>query len=381
MHLRSLEIATGRVLGPCEEPLALGPDPAETPIEALEQSLLPALLRTPCAISFTGGRDSSAVLATAVRLARREGLPPPVPVTLEFPGIPSADEREWQELVLRHLRLRDRVRIEVECEEGELDLLGPAARGLLERHGLLWPPNVLLAVKQAEWARGGAAVSGLEGDGLLGRWPWAGAVGLWSWPPRVSRAGCGAAALAVAPRPLRERIALARMPKMPWLSARGEAELRALVAEELHSIPRTWSGWVSWWSNRRYVEMLRAAFGVLATENEVLAVHPLMEKRFLAALAKAGGRGGFGDRRGAMQALFGDLLPPEIVNRTTKAATFTQLCWGPHSRAFVAEWDGRGAGPLVDAERLRAVWSDPAPDERSALLLQSVWLARRSAEA
>ncbi|MGN6557516.1 MAG: asparagine synthase-related protein [Solirubrobacterales bacterium] len=381
MRPRPVEIATGRVLGPCDEPVALDPAPARTPVEALELSLLPALLRTPCAISFTGGRDSSAVLAVATRLARREGLTPPVPVTLEFPGIPSADERGWQELVLRHLRLPDRVRIEVEWEEGELDLLGPAARGLLERHGLLWPPNVLLAVKQAEWARGGAAVSGLEGDGLLGRWPWASAALLCSLPPRPSRAACGAAALAAAPRPLRERIALSRVPVPPWLSPRGWAELRALLAEELHSIPRTWSGWVSWWANRRYVQMLRAAFGALAAENDVLAVHPLMEEGFLAALARAGGRRGFGGRRGAMRALFGDLLPPEVIDRTTKAATFTQLCWGPHSRAFVAEWDGRGAGPLVDPERLRAVWRDPAPDERSALLLQSVWLARRSAEA
>src|SRR5687768_13796753 len=53
--------------------------------EALEQAVLVGLMRPPCVVSFSGGRDSSAVLAIAAHVARREGLPLPIPVSLRFP--------------------------------------------------------------------------------------------------------------------------------------------------------------------------------------------------------------------------------------------------------------------------------------------------------
>ena len=62
------------------------PETAATPRAAFEAAILPGLRRSPCLVSFSGGRDSSAVLATATAVARREGLPLPVPITHRFPS-------------------------------------------------------------------------------------------------------------------------------------------------------------------------------------------------------------------------------------------------------------------------------------------------------
>ena len=70
------------------------------PLEALEAAVLPALQRPPCLAMFSGGRDSSLVLAVASRVARREGLAEPIPTTQVFPDFPETDEARWQKLVL-----------------------------------------------------------------------------------------------------------------------------------------------------------------------------------------------------------------------------------------------------------------------------------------
>ena len=148
--LSRFEIATGMIHGAHSERSSL-PDPdGSTPLRALQQELLPALLRPPCMVSFSGGRDSSAVLAAAVALARREGLPPPIPVTNVFPEAPDTDEHHWQERVVRHLGLTDWVRLQ---HTDGLDLLGPYAQRVLQRHGLLWPFNVHFHVPLLEAAR------------------------------------------------------------------------------------------------------------------------------------------------------------------------------------------------------------------------------------
>ena len=60
------------------------PDPADLwptadPRPTLERILLGALQRAPCVVAFSGGRDSSALLAEATRVARVHGLEDPVP--------------------------------------------------------------------------------------------------------------------------------------------------------------------------------------------------------------------------------------------------------------------------------------------------------------
>ena len=78
--LSPLEIAAGVPL-PEREPRTRLERTDLAPRAALDQAILSGLQRAPCVVSFSGGRDSSLVLAAAVDAARRHGLPLPVPVT------------------------------------------------------------------------------------------------------------------------------------------------------------------------------------------------------------------------------------------------------------------------------------------------------------
>ena len=121
-------------------------------------------------MSFSGGRDSSAVLATATAVARREGLPLPVPITHRFPSATGTQETEWQEQVIDHLGLEDWVRIDA---AGDLDCVGPVATKVLRRHGLLWPCNAYFHEPIFEAAAGGAVITGVGGDEAFSPSSWA----------------------------------------------------------------------------------------------------------------------------------------------------------------------------------------------------------------
>jgi asparagine synthase (glutamine-hydrolysing) len=76
-----------------------------------------------------------------------------------------------------------------------------------------------------------------------------------------------------------------------------------------------------------------------------------------------------------MQALFGDVLPDDVLARSSKAS-FDGAFWNDSSRAFASGWDGRGVDQaLVDVDALREEWASESPDPRSFTLAQSVWLA------
>src|SRR5213078_2989334 len=100
-----LEVAVGIPFG--ADGRAAEPPPLDGagPPAVLESALLEALARPPCVVAFSGGRDSSLLLAVAVRTARRHGLPEPVAATLRFPGRGDTDETGWQERVAQSLRL------------------------------------------------------------------------------------------------------------------------------------------------------------------------------------------------------------------------------------------------------------------------------------
>src|SRR4051812_32873556 len=157
-----LEIASGIVMPKWRSPRPLPQLPAGmTPRAALERAVLLSLRRGRCLVSFSGGRDSSAVLAVAAAVARRESLPLPVPVTHRFPAAAQTDESEWQEEVVRHLGLDDWVRLEI---AEELDALGPVATAAVRRHGVMWPGNAYFHVPIFEAATGGTVLTGIGGD-------------------------------------------------------------------------------------------------------------------------------------------------------------------------------------------------------------------------
>jgi asparagine synthase (glutamine-hydrolysing) len=371
LTLSPLERAAGAVLGeqPGAEPLAPAAHPH--PREALADAVLAGLRRPPCLVSFSGGRDSSAVLAVAADAARRRGLPLPVPVSLRFPAVATTAETEWQELVIRHLGLADWERIEL---QDELDFLGPLARAGLSRHGLLWPANAHFHSPVFARAAGGSVLTGVDGDGLLG-WRWgrlrAGLSG--PQPPRlraVLRAG-----LAMMPAPVRARRSRRRPPAHgPWLRPEAARELQARAAADQASEPIRWDRRVDWFARRRYLHVGLHSLELLAADHDARLVHPLADRAVLAALRAHGARAGYGTRNRAMAALFGDLLPPALITRPSKAE-FGRSLWGPQARAFAERWAGGGVdSELVDGEALSAAWAQENPPLAAASVMQAAWL-------
>ena len=163
--LSPLELVSGMPRGkdPGAGPLPR-PQPGLSARRALERVVREALRHPPCVISFSGGRDSSAILALATDVAGRDGLAPPIAVTLTFPGCPDTGETEWQELVLRHFGVEDWVRLPF---DDELDVIGPYAQEVIRACGPLWPANVHSHLPIAEHAHGGTMLTGFGGDEVL----------------------------------------------------------------------------------------------------------------------------------------------------------------------------------------------------------------------
>src|SRR5918996_1040570 len=165
--LDPLEIYSGAVFGPRRTPAPAEPDDSdEHPREILERLLVDALSRQPCHLMFSGGRDSSVVLAPAGDAARRHGLPEPVPLTARFPTHPATHETEWQEQVIRHLGVTDWVRVDV---TDELDTLGPLATETIREFGVYWPSSAHNMRFFARHAGGGTLITGGGGEELSTR--------------------------------------------------------------------------------------------------------------------------------------------------------------------------------------------------------------------
>jgi asparagine synthetase B (glutamine-hydrolysing) len=376
--LSPLEIAAGFPLPERSRPerLARSSRSRLEPRTALEQSARRALRRPPCIVSFSGGRDSSLVLAIAVDVARREGLPLPVPVTVRVFGDSHDEEHQWQEVVVRHLRLDDWVRLEI---GDELDCIGPVAQPILLRHGLLWPANVHFHVPQLERARGGSLLTGIGGDEMFSSSGWA----------RLRRVLAGRAlpqprdtlrlAAALAPHGARRRIVVARNEvDLEWLKpAARNAVLRGL-AEQTAAEPVRWGRRFAWLLGLRYLELCTRSFDILGRDWDVAISHPLLEPELAAALSSLPRSRRFDGRTEALTTLFGDLLPPGLASRRSKAA-FTRTLWGRTSSTFAFDWDGSGVDPeIVDVDVLLHRWRTERA-EGPHMLLQSLWLERERA--
>jgi asparagine synthetase B (glutamine-hydrolysing) len=368
-----LEVAAGWVYG--RRPPTPLPESSYTPRQALDVAIRPALAAGPCFVTFSGGRDSSAVLAAATDLARREGFALPVPVTRVYPDLPSTDESTWQRAIVDHLGLTEWIRLEL--RHGESDLLGDAARAGLRARGLVWPPALHGHDVMFHHLRGGSLLTGEGGDVVLGArrgTPFT----LLRNGRRPTQALLGHAAQALLPRVIRRKWVasmVAMSVQSRWLRPEAlKSHARRIAADEAAEPLRydagTWSI-----TERRSFATISHNHSAVAAEYEIKARDPLLDAGFIAALARTGGAWGYNGRTATMRALFSDVLPPEILARSTKA-WFNEAHTGPATRDFARSWDGSGVDhELVDADKLRSVWLSDEPTMAGGMLLHGAWLA------
>jgi asparagine synthetase B (glutamine-hydrolysing) len=321
-------------------------------------------------VAFSGGRDSSAVLALATRAARRHGLPDPVPVTERFPGLQDPED-DWQELTVRHLGLKEWIR-----KDGDVnsDLLGPASREFLRRYGVVWPATISANLGLAAVARGGVLLTGEGGDGVWATYRVRAARRLLKRRP--SRAAISEGALAIAPRPLRSRLARKDI-NCSWLRPEARRLAETAIADEDGREPfHTYKAMLHDASTRAPI-LGRHNFKVIAADLGTRLEFPLVDNRFLGALAPVIGRKGFWNVAGILGALFTGILPEQTIKRETKSL-FHNAYFGPASRAFAAEWDGTGVDhDLVDVDRLKSLWRQERPHSMTFMLFQSAWLPKQ----
>jgi asparagine synthase (glutamine-hydrolysing) len=373
----ALEVLANLLFGDVDDGEELPSPRGFGPRAALEEAIVPHLEGGPCLVSFSGGRDSSAVLAIATHVARREGLPLPVPATLHFPGVEESHEGEWQSLVLRHLGLRERAVVTIDTE---LDALGPVATRVLDLHGVLWPGNAYLHAPLFALAPGGSLLTGVGGDELFDT-RGARFVLVLARRERPSVAAMLSAGQALAPRALRAEVWRRRHPTPhPWLTeAGGRLVDRALAADAVRW-PQRWDAAARRWHRTRAHAAVRDVLPALGADLGVTVSNPFVEPTVLAELVRAGGAAGYPSRTAAMHALVGDLLPPAVLERSTKAA-FTTPVFGPETRAFAERWDGSGVDhDLVDPHALRGAWMAPQPNMNTILLLHTAWRHERSGQ-
>ena len=374
--LEPLEIHSGMIFGPRRTPARQDDASPTGPLsvrQALEELMLPALSKSPCMVAFSGGRDSSAILAVATGVARRHGLELPIPLTFRYKEHPRTWETEWQELMVRHLELKDWKIVDFKAE---FDVLGPMARDTLQRHGLFWPPNSHTTIPMLEAARGGSLLTGNGGDEVFRS-----VVKVKKMTPsQVIRSMPPHHALMVGlvhVLPLRWRV-LAQYRHglgFPWLRPGARREVRRRFVENSVQRQRGEQHYLERLADSRYLELQQGIVAALTHDADVDLVEPFFEPRFLQALHAGTPEAGFRNRNAAMEHFFGDLLPQALAQRTTKAV-FTESFWGADSREFAKRWNGSGLDPsIVDIEVLRNHWLLPKPDMRSATAIQAAWLA------
>jgi len=335
--------------------------------------------RGPCYVPFSGGRESSMWLATAIRYARRTGHDDPIPLTLRYPGLASAKELEVQERVVAHFGLANWECIE---PDGDLDLVGSVAGATLAQTGPLWPPNAYLMAPLIEAARGGVFVFM---SGLIDFFAW------WRWAPlmevlaghrRPNKRDLALLGKALMPTSMRVREASRRgnPPPMPWLRPGAEREALALMRRRQASAPVRFDRAMVAQVTHRCFNGIAGTFSALGKALGTEIDQPLRQPGVMESIAGFGGRRGFRRPRDLLQRVCGALLPAELLRPRTPL-DLTHVLFGEASREFAATWSGGGLDEsIVDVVALRRSWLSERPDARTACLLQYAWLTVQVSE-
>lgn len=361
---------------PATPELDLAGAPAGGPRPIIERQVREAMLRGPLWVAFSGGRDSSALLAIAAHVARREGLAPPVPVTLAFPEVSDTNEDGWQRLVLEHLGLVDDW---VRVEPGEdLDMIGPYAVRVLERHGVLLPPNTHAVLPMLDaMGVGGTLLSGSGGDELMEGRPQRVSSAVLS-RRRVTRAERDGAIVDDLPRWLQARAIRrghSQLDGFHWLTPATRARLVTQEIAERAASPVRFDALLRRAFRDRHFQLARYVYGLLGQDTGTSVLTPFTDREVVAAFARSWGYRFPGARVRSLQPIVGDLLPASILARVSKAE-FVNVFATDRMHEWVAGWDGSG----VDESRasvaaLRAEWSNAEPHYCSLALLQQAWLS------
>jgi asparagine synthase (glutamine-hydrolysing) len=181
----------------------------------------------------------------------------------------------------------------------------------------------------------------------------------------------------LAPKALRIRIAegaYRRNYGAQWLDADIRQHYLHDAATLSASEPLRPSDWFGYYLARPSVkvghEALRSFSGELGLRWEA----PLVDPEFLGSLSGSLRWHDYRGRRHLLRTLFADLLPKAIIDRRGKIAFNTAL-FGPYTREFAAEWDGRGTPAGVNGEWLKNHWQSSEVSAGTAPLLHHVWLA------
>jgi asparagine synthetase B (glutamine-hydrolysing) len=374
--LKGVELATALVYGHDRAASALRVDePTPPPRAVLESLLLESLLQPPCIVGFSGGRDSSALLALACDVARRHGLESPVAATNVFPGDVQSAESEWQDLLIRHVGVTAWERLEF--TDG-MDVVGPVATPLLKQFGPTFPFNGHFGMPSIKLASGGTYLTGIGGDELFEANELTRLAIVLTGGLRPRPADLRTSLRLVAPERLRARHWRRLIPPEPWL----RPEVSRIFMQGLATYLARQRLWFSdqvlldVWPDRARAALQQTLTAFAATVSAIIR-HPFQDPRFLRSVAAHTGRASWHGRGAAMKELFGDVLPAAVVRRQTKA-TFDTIFFNEYSREFVRDWDGQGVdGSLVDVDELRAAWRRPSVDPRSLSLLQAAWCFSR----
>jgi len=154
------------------------------------------------------------------------------------------------------------------------------------------------------------------------------------------------------------------------------------MAAEAAAEPRVLAERLAWWRGMRYLRVGAASIARIAEQTSTVLVHPLLAPRFWTAVAAAAPPLGFAARTDGVRHLFGDLLPSQMIERSSKA-NFDEVFWTDRARAFARDWDGSGIpDEWVDLGELARHWATQRPIVPSSILLQAAWLgsARRRVE-
>lgn len=367
VRLTRLETALGVAQGVTHSPPR--PHSAEAPRSVLERLICEATVDPRQYVAFSGGRDSSAVLAVATKVARERQADDPIPVTLRYPGVAEADETEWQQLVIRHLGLTKHVIIDVRDEQR---LLGEPAQRAMRRRGVVWPSALQLREVGYADLGGGSLLTGEVGDHVFDPQRITVVRNLIRQRRRPSKAMLRRSMTALAPQWLTSRRRPSQDDFLPWLRGDARPALEQVMLE-LEASRLSWASCIWHVLDPRAQSVILHNDAVATREYGLEPFTPFAHPEFRAALAHSGGFWGYEGRTQVMRALFADLLPDALLSRSTKAG-FGGARWGDREREFARDWDGSGVDPeLIDAEQLRREWLSDRPMTGADFQLQQAW--------